>query len=81
MIELTVLHDGRNWVASGDDISAAAPTLEELDREVGRLAREAGRVGERETLKVHMAFDYSTIPQWIRQYSQHYFNRIVTIRG
>jgi len=26
-----------------------------------------------------MYFDNSTIPQWIRQYAQHYFNRIVEI--
>lgn len=35
--------------------------------------------GEGEKVEVFMAFDNSTIPQWIRQYAQHYFNRILVV--
>ena len=79
MIELILTHDGKRWMARNDDLVASAPTLEELDKEVGRLLREAGMVRKGETAQVFMAFDNSTIPQWIRQYAQHYFNRIVDV--
>ena len=81
MVELTLTHDGRCWVARNSLLAAAAATLEELDSEVGRLLRESGRLKAGEKLRVLMAFDNSTIPQWIRQYAQHYFNRVVDISG
>ena len=79
MIELILTHDGKKWMARNDALVASAPTLDELDREVGRLLREAGLVRQGQTARVFMAFDNSTIPQWIRQYAQHYFNRIVEV--
>jgi len=81
MIELTLTHDGRCWAASSDLLTAAAPTLEALDAEVRRALSQSGHLKAGETLQVHMAFDSSTIPQWIRQYAQHYFNRVVDIAG
>ena len=81
MVELTLIHDGRHWVARNETLQAQAPSLEELDREVGRILRQSGllRVGEKR--RVRMAFDNSTIPQWMRQYAQHYFNRVVELSG
>lgn len=81
MIELTLHHDGGHWVARGDRIRAAAPTLDRLDAEVRRLLVEGGRLEPGEEVQVRMAFDNATIPEWIRQYAQHYFNRIVAISG
>ena len=81
MVELTLTHDGRRWVARNELLAAAAPTLEELDSEVGRLLKRNGLLKAGKTLRISMAFDNSTIPQWIRQYSQHYFNRVVDISG
>jgi hypothetical protein len=81
MVELILTHDGKSWVARNELLAAAAATLEELDSEVGRLLRESGRLRAGEKLRVFMAFDNSTIPQWIRQYAQHYFNRVVDISG
>jgi hypothetical protein len=81
MVELTLTHDGGRWVAMNELLAAAAPTLEELDSEVGRLLKRNGLLKTGEKLRVFMAFDNSTIPQWIRQYAQHYFNRVVDISG
>jgi hypothetical protein len=81
MVELILTHDGRHWVARNDLLTASAPTLSELDQEVGRLLRQDGSLGAGESLKVLMAFDNATIPQWMRQYAQHYFNRVVTVKG
>jgi hypothetical protein len=81
MVELTLTHDGRCWVARNNFLAASAATLEELDSQVGRLLKQSGVLKAGEKLRVFMAFDNSTIPQWIRQYAQHYFNRVVDISG
>ena len=81
MIELIITHDGTNWVAKNDELCARAITLEALDSEVKRQLREKGYLQEGKKVDVFMACDKSTIPQWMRQYSHHYFNRIVRIEG
>ena len=79
MIEFIVSHDGKNWIARNDRLSAEAPTLEALDNELKKLVKEKGYLEPGKKLDLFMAFDNSTIPQWMRQYSQHYFNRIVRV--
>ncbi|MBE9581401.1 MAG: DUF5395 family protein [Proteobacteria bacterium] len=79
MIELIVTHDGKNWIASNDALYAEAPTLEKLDNELKSLVKEKGYLEKGKKLDMFMAFDNSTIPVWMRQYAQHYFNRIVRV--
>jgi hypothetical protein len=81
MVELTLTHNGHHWVAKNAVLAADAATLEELDREVLRQLKQNGLLPAGEKLSVFMAFDNSTIPQWIRQYAQHYFNRVVELSG
>ncbi|HEB75825.1 MAG TPA: hypothetical protein ENJ04_05700 [Nitrospirae bacterium] len=80
-MELLIWHDGSNWVVKNERLTLSAPTLEELDVEVERFLRGSGMLREGETAEVFMTFDNSTIPQWIRQYAQHYFNRVLEVRG
>lgn len=68
-------------MASLEGDSVFAPSLEELDQGVERLLKEKGMLKEGERAEVFMAFDNATIPQWIRQYAQHYFNRVVEVKG
>ncbi len=79
MIELRLIHDGRHWVADNESITAQATTLAGLDQEVARLLRLSGSHRGVPKVDVRMTFDRSVIPQWIRQYSGHYFNRIVEL--
>ncbi|NVM22443.1 MAG: DUF5395 family protein [Desulfobacterales bacterium] len=81
MIEFIVSHDGKNWIARNEVLCAEAPTLEELDNELKKLLREKGCLEKGKKLDIFMAFDNSTIPVWMRQYAQHYFNRIVRVEG
>ena len=81
MIELTVTHDGKHWMAKNDELRARATTLEALDSEVKRLLKEKGYLQKGKKVDVFMACDKSTIPQWMRQYSHHYFNRVVRMEG
>jgi hypothetical protein len=73
MVELVVSHNGKNWVAKNESLTAEAPTLDELDIEVRQHFKNSNEA------RVLMAFDNSTIPQWMRQYAQHYFNRVIEV--
>ncbi|NVL90460.1 MAG: DUF5395 family protein [Desulfobacterales bacterium] len=79
MIEFIVSHDGENWIARNDVLYAEAPTLGRLDNELKKLLKEKGCLEKGKKLEIFMAFDNSTIPMWMRQYSQHYFNRIIQV--
>jgi len=78
MVECVLRHEGGDWVASGG-LEARGRTLEELDAAVA--ARLSGTIPQGEDAKVFMTFDNSQIPEWIRQYTQHYFNREITVGG
>ncbi len=80
-IDFSIIHDGREWVITNRTMTLSSPTLEELDAKLRLVLKEEGVVAPGEKAKVLMAFDISTIPQWIRQYSQHYFNRVIWVDG
>lgn len=80
--EMSIVHDGINWVAKNDDMEIAAPTLEELDILLKTTMKEKGLIKYGERADVYMYSNNAVmIPQWMRPYSQHYFNRIVRITG
>ena len=81
MIELRLFYDGDSWIAENHSMSARGKTLPELDQAVASALREKKKDehADQGPLKVRMYFDNSTIPQWMRQYSGHYFNRVVMI--
>lgn len=79
--EFTIRHDGTEWIAENGNLRVSGRTLEALDGALRRAMREKGLIAKGEKAEVFMAFDNATIPQWIRQYAQHYFNRIVELEG
>mgnify|MGYP004746620879 CR=1 FL=1 len=80
-MEFSIHHDGRNWVASCGEFTVAAASLDELDRMVESELDKRGRLAREGETRVRMCFDTRTIPEWIRQYAQHYFNRVVVFGG
>ncbi len=78
-IECVLRHDGINWLVDGGSLQARGRTLEELDAAVAERLRD--RVPAGGEAKVFMTFDNTQIPEWIRQYAQHYFNREITVAG
>ena len=65
------------WIAKGEILEVSAETLEDLDKAIEEELKKKGFRGE---IKVYMEFDYSTIPQWIRQFHPHYFNREIIFK-
>jgi hypothetical protein len=80
-LRFQITHDGREWVVTDQTVSISSPTLEGLDIRVREYLRKRGKLKHGERLKVLMEFDNYSIPQWIRQYSQHYFDRVVELEG
>ncbi|MBO8180603.1 MAG: DUF5395 family protein [Archaeoglobus sp.] len=64
------------WIAENEEIRAEGSSLEELDKNLAEKLRKAGYKGR---LDILMKFDYSTIPDWMRQFHPHYFNRRVVL--
>ena len=81
MIEFIVSHNGEHWIAEKGELRAEARTLAHLDQEVKRLLKEEGALRNGGTLELLMAFDTASIPRWLHQYQQHYFNRILRVNG
>ena len=80
MLDFRLVHDGAYWVADDGQVSARGRTLPDLDKALAAQLRAHPERCRDGTLDVRMTFDNSVIPQWIRQYSNHYFNRVVTLR-
>ncbi len=80
-IELTIRHTGQDWLVENELLCLSAPTIDELDQQIKKLLKEKNLLKEGSKTRVFMFYDNSTIPQWIRQYAQHYFNRILEIEG
>jgi hypothetical protein len=81
MIILKIYHDGREWIIEGDSLKISAPTIEEIDTSLKQELKKRGILREGSVLKIRMQYDISKIPPWIRQYSQHYFDRVLEIRA
>jgi len=79
MLTFRLIHDGGLWIADNGNVRVEAGTLPELDRKLGLALGRSKQEGGPDRIDVRMTFDNSVIPKWMRQYSNHYFNRVVTI--
>lgn len=79
MLEFRIIHDGAHWIAERGDLVARGRTIEDLDSALAGCIKERMNLGDAATVDVRMTFDNTVIPEWIRQYSNHYFNRVVTL--
>ena len=67
-------------LADDGQVEARGRTLPDLDVALAVVLSAHPERYPSGPLEVRMTFDNSVIPQWIRQYSNHYFNRVVTLR-
>lgn len=79
MLDFNLIHDGKQWIAQRENIRVQADTLPELDKNLAAALKRDRGTDDGNQMTIRMTFDNRVIPQWIRQYSNHYFNRIVTL--
>ncbi len=75
-IEMELGHDGTNWILSNEGLQISARELDDLDRELEARLSEEWQKGP---LEVLMHTDNDMIPEWMRPYMDHYFNRILEL--
>lgn len=79
--EIVIWSDGVTWTAKlGNGEKTVADDLSLLDSRLRELLSEIYKASEGDKVTAFMTFDHSVIPEWIRQYSDHYFNRIVEFK-
>lgn len=78
-VEFELIHDGKQWVVNSDHMQAAGETLNALDEDVRRVLLESGDFPQGARVRVFMGFDFDTFPTRLRQYHDHYFNRLVDV--
>lgn len=76
-IEMVLDHDGFQWTVSNDNINVTAASLHELDRKLEQTL--ASRLSTGKKINVLMTTNNEMIPEWMRPYMNHYFNRILEL--
>lgn len=78
-MEVSLWHDGKNWIAKNQQIEVAASELPALDIAISEAIKQQQLFHKGSTVVVYMIFNQAAIPEWMRQYANHYFNRKVTL--
>jgi len=81
-IIMNLVHDGRDWVASNDRVTARGRDMDELAADLRRVIAGSGLFPEGTEVTVRMQVPMDIVPHWMRQYnpSLDYFNRAMTIK-
>lgn len=80
-MDFTIYHNGKDWCLKNEHFFFSSPTIDDLDQQLSAQLRKSGLIKKGDRRKIFMAYDNSTIPPVIRQYANHYFNRIIEIEG
>ncbi len=77
-ITMTLGHDGRNWNLTNEELAVSAYSLDELDRKLEKALQH--RWQHEQPLEVHMMSNNDEmIPEWMKPYMDHYFNRVLEL--
>lgn len=77
-VEIILDQRGRDWIARHEDFVLKADSLAELDEKVRAKLIESRRYPTGSRVSVLMSTDNGLIPDWMRPYQSHYFNRAVS---
>ena len=79
--EITIWSDGIRWTAKlNNGELLTADEMDVLEEKIRHSCHSVFNTASGDSVTVKMLFDHSVIPEWIRQYSDHYFNRIVEFK-
>jgi len=77
VMNLTFIHDGTKWIVWDEGIKASGRDLAELDTNLRSELNNIYKFKPGTQLEVKMDFDYSTIPEWMKEYQPYYIHRNV----
>lgn len=76
-IEMILDHDGNDWMVSNANLNVSAASLTELDRKLERALQP--QLSREKKLNVFMMTNNEIIPEWMRPFMNHYFNRLLEL--
>ncbi|MBM9615104.1 DUF5395 family protein [Desulfobulbus rhabdoformis] len=76
-VEMMLDHDGQNWIVTGDGVRLAAQELDDLDRELEKALKP--QIEKDGRINVFMSSNNEMIPEWMRPFMNHYFNRCLEL--
>ena len=79
-LDISLTFSGTDWVVADDVYRCASDTLEGIDNQVRDKLERIEMPSPGDTITINYLFDNSAIPEWIRQCSNHYFNRSVEFK-
>lgn len=79
LIELTIAHDGCDWVTYDMDYQLRGKDLADLEVDISNAIKLDPRFNDNETIEVTFQFDMDNFPDWFSQYQSHYFNYTFTV--
>lgn len=79
-LEMTVSRKDDRWTAKGGDLAASGAVWDELEEDLRRQLAASQRYPAGTRVSVWMGCDANLIPEWMRPYQCHYFNRVVYLQ-
>lgn len=78
-LELTLSHDGCDWITDGMGSQLRGKELSHLEENIANDIKDDPRFIDHETIDVTLLFDMEHFPRWLTQYQSHYFNYSFTV--
>jgi len=79
-LEMVISSEADGWVARGDEFVASGASFDELEEDLRRSLVASKRYTVGTLVSVWMGCDARMIPEWMRPYMCHYFNRVVHLQ-
>lgn len=79
-LEMALSFDGDEWIAGHEGCVFRAHDLKTLEDQIAGAIQQLPRYAGCSTVHVWLAFDFDTMPAWLRQYHSHYFNSRITVK-
>jgi len=79
VLELTLSHDGHNWVTDDMSRKLCGNDLHHLEDQISNAINTDPRFTDNESIDVTLLFDMDRLPRWLHQYQSHYFNYTFTV--
>jgi len=80
-VDVVFFSDGIRWITDlNGEGRLVADDLDKLDEMVKASFSRFLQAKEGDTVIATYRFDNSVMPEWLRQYSDHYFNRVIEFK-
>lgn len=77
-VEIVLKESDNGWIGLGDGFAVQGVDIAELEERIVSVVSGSGRFAPGTRVEVFVACDRGVIPDWMRPYHSHYFNRTIS---